>query len=209
MKLFLMPGRYSKVRIPCIESSLKTLFAKIVCPQVCLNPCMSGPWPLYVILIWHYCAIRLGLMLCEAFICAIEEILLRAISRWYALENHPACLYFDLLPYCSEHRDIERAIARLCASSLGSFGRDGAAVVLYEDAAKRKVNAFVSVLKGLTAIKVSLNFASSNPFPKTCSSQRLLQTLMPRISSKCMLAYIHAWNALGSCILGIKSWKIG
>ena len=51
--------------------------------------------------------------------------------------------------------DLERAIARLCASSLGSFGRDDCAVVLYEDAAKRKVAAFVAALKGLQKLQVT------------------------------------------------------
>lgn len=51
--------------------------------------------------------------------------------------------------------DLERSIARLCASSLGAFGRDNAAVVLYEDAAKRKVSAFLNVLKGLEKLQAS------------------------------------------------------
>ena len=50
--------------------------------------------------------------------------------------------------------DLERSIARLCASSLGAFGRDNASVVLYEDAAKRKVAAFLSVLRGLEKLEV-------------------------------------------------------
>ena len=52
--------------------------------------------------------------------------------------------------------DLERSIARLCASSLGAFGRDNAAVVLYEDAAKRKVSAFLNVLKGLEKLQASI-----------------------------------------------------
>ena len=36
---------------------------------------------------------------------------------------------------------------------MGAFGRDNAAVVLYEDAAKRKVSAFLSVLKGLEKLQ--------------------------------------------------------
>lgn len=51
--------------------------------------------------------------------------------------------------------DLERSIARLCASSLGAFGRDNAAVVLYEDAARRKVQAFLSVLRGLEKLQAS------------------------------------------------------
>ena len=49
---------------------------------------------------------------------------------------------------------MERAIAGICASSIGAFGRNSSSVVLYEDAAKRKVNAFVNVLKGLQAVQV-------------------------------------------------------
>lgn len=49
--------------------------------------------------------------------------------------------------------DLERSIARLCASSLGAFGRDNASVVLYEDAAKRKVSAFLAVLRGLEKLQ--------------------------------------------------------
>ena len=52
--------------------------------------------------------------------------------------------------------DLERSIARLCASSLGAFGRDNTAVVLYEDAAKRKVSAFLSVLKGLEKLQARI-----------------------------------------------------
>ncbi len=54
---------------------------------------------------------------------------------------------------CAGIGDLERSIARLCASSLGAFGRDNASVVLYEDAAKRKVSAFLSVLKGLEKLQ--------------------------------------------------------
>lgn len=52
--------------------------------------------------------------------------------------------------------DLERAISRLCASSLGSFGRDGSSVVLYEDVAKRKLTGFLAALKGLSKLEVRL-----------------------------------------------------
>ena len=55
---------------------------------------------------------------------------------------------------CAGVGDLERSIARLCASSLGGFGRDGAAVVLYEDQAKKKVSAFLAVLRGLEKVQV-------------------------------------------------------
>lgn len=43
-------------------------------------------------------------------------------------------------PPCSGVSDLERAITRLHASTVeGGSGRDAANVVLYEDAAKRKV----------------------------------------------------------------------
>lgn len=38
--------------------------------------------------------------------------------------------------------DLERALARLHANMMGATGRDAANVVLYEDAAKRKVSGF-------------------------------------------------------------------
>jgi hypothetical protein len=50
--------------------------------------------------------------------------------------------------------DLERSIARICASSLGGFGRDNTAVVLYEDQAKKKVAAFLAVLRGLEKVQV-------------------------------------------------------
>lgn len=50
--------------------------------------------------------------------------------------------------------DLERAIARLCASSLGGFGREKSTVVLYEDAAKRRLAAFLAALKGLQTLQV-------------------------------------------------------
>lgn len=59
--------------------------------------------------------------------------------------------------------DLERSIARLCASSLGSFGRDGSSVVLYEDAAKRKLAGFLAALKGLSKLEVSLMYWSLWP----------------------------------------------
>jgi hypothetical protein len=46
--------------------------------------------------------------------------------------------------------DLERALARLHASTVaGASGRDASNVVLYEDAAKRKVAALVGVLRDL------------------------------------------------------------
>lgn len=47
--------------------------------------------------------------------------------------------------------DLERSIARLQAAGTG---RDADNVVLYEDAAKRRVTALASVLQGLQSLQV-------------------------------------------------------
>ncbi|EFJ45822.1 hypothetical protein VOLCADRAFT_105835 [Volvox carteri f. nagariensis] len=54
--------------------------------------------------------------------------------------------------------DLERAVARLHASTVsGASGRDAANVVLYEDAGKRRVAALTSVLKDLRAAHGALS----------------------------------------------------
>ena len=54
----------------------------------------------------------------------------------------------------AEVGDLERGLARLCASSHGGLGRDTAGVVLYEDALKRRLGAFLAVLNGLQRLQV-------------------------------------------------------
>ncbi|KAK9807187.1 hypothetical protein WJX73_005617 [Symbiochloris irregularis] len=49
--------------------------------------------------------------------------------------------------------DLERGVARIVAACAGATGRDAEAVVLYEDAAKRRVMAFVSTLRSLQALQ--------------------------------------------------------
>lgn len=46
-------------------------------------------------------------------------------------------------------------MARIAASCADAVARDADAVVLYEDAAKRKVQAFVAALRSLQALQVS------------------------------------------------------
>jgi len=70
--------------------------------------------------------------------------------------------------------DLERSIARLCASSLGGFGRDNASVVLYEDQAKKKVAAFRAVLRGLEKLQV---WARTVGLPQTTDVHKLLGKL--------------------------------
>ena len=55
---------------------------------------------------------------------------------------------------CPGIGDLERAVARIAASCADAVARDADAVVLYEDAAKRKVQAFVAALRGLQALQV-------------------------------------------------------
>ena len=50
--------------------------------------------------------------------------------------------------------DLERAIARIQAACAGAIGRDSESVVLYEDAAKRRVVAFVAALNSLRTVQV-------------------------------------------------------
>ena len=50
--------------------------------------------------------------------------------------------------------DLERAVARIAATCADAVARDADAVVLYENAAKRRVQAFVAALKSLQALQV-------------------------------------------------------
>ena len=50
--------------------------------------------------------------------------------------------------------DLERAVARIAATCADAVARDADAVVLYEDAAKRRVQAFVAALRGLQSLQV-------------------------------------------------------
>eukprot|EP00798_Chlamydomonas_sp_ICE-L_P022858 gene22858-30031_t len=53
--------------------------------------------------------------------------------------------------------DLERAIARLHASTTGASGRDAAHVILYEDATKRKVKAVKAAIYDLQQVRNSLS----------------------------------------------------
>lgn len=55
--------------------------------------------------------------------------------------------------------DLERALSRLHSSSLkgAHAGRDADHVILYEDATKRKVTAFVSALTGLQSVNTAIS----------------------------------------------------
>lgn len=57
----------------------------------------------------------------------------------------PTCLILDVAGV----GDLERLVARLHCTSRGACARD--AVVLYEDAARRRVAALVTALRGLQA----------------------------------------------------------
>lgn len=55
---------------------------------------------------------------------------------------------------------MERGVARLAAAAAGTSARDGAGVVLYEDAARRRVNELASALAALrTLADVAADFA--------------------------------------------------
>ncbi len=55
---------------------------------------------------------------------------------------------------------MERGLARLAAAAAGTSAREGAGVVLYEDAARRRVAALASALAALrTLADVAADFA--------------------------------------------------
>lgn len=62
--------------------------------------------------------------------------------------------------------DLERLLARITASSGVGYGRDAENVVLYEDAAKRRLLALHSAICALQALKVLI----MNPFACLCGS---------------------------------------
>lgn len=47
---------------------------------------------------------------------------------------------------------MERALARLAAAASGASARDGAGIVLYEDAARRRVTALAGALRALRTL---------------------------------------------------------
>jgi DNA mismatch repair protein MSH6 len=49
--------------------------------------------------------------------------------------------------------DVERAVVRFAAAAAGAVGRDAPRVVLYEDAARRKLRAVTALLRGLAAVQ--------------------------------------------------------
>ena len=71
--------------------------------------------------------------------------------------------------HCSGVRDLERMVARLHCASRGACARD--AVVLYEDAARRRVGALVAALRGLQAVAAALG---SFPQPPASAVLRAL-----------------------------------
>lgn len=65
---------------------------------------------------------------------------------------------------------MERGVARLAAAAAGTSARDGQGVVLYEDAAKRRVNELAGALAALrTLADVAAGFAGD---PKENCRQR-------------------------------------
>lgn len=58
---------------------------------------------------------------------------------------------------------MERGVARLAAAAAGTSARDGSGVVLYEDAAKRRVNELAGALAALRTIAdVAAGFAGES-----------------------------------------------
>lgn len=68
----------------------------------------------------------------------------------FDIQNQKVLLYLKSEFALAEVGNLERAVARLFASGCGEqYGRDCGRVVLYEDAAKRRVLFMSSTLKGL------------------------------------------------------------
>ena len=59
-----------------------------------------------------------------------------------------------MIDSCAGIGDLERAVARIAATCADAVARDADAVVLYENAAKRRVQAFVAALNSLQALQV-------------------------------------------------------
>lgn len=91
--------------------------------------------------------------------------------------------------------DLERVIARLHASTVaGGSGRDSGHVVLYEDAAKRKVKSVVSAVRDLQAVVSALGALQS-----VCDelSSSLLRKLVDPNSGR--------WRAVKTALAGIAN----
>ena len=57
---------------------------------------------------------------------------------------------------------MERGLARLAAAAAGASARDGAGIVLYEDAARRRVTALASALRAMRTLSdVAQDFQSA------------------------------------------------
>lgn len=70
---------------------------------------------------------------------------------------------FEFPIFCTGGADMERGLARLATAAAGTAARDGAGVVLYEDAARRRVAALASALASLrTLADVAAGFAGDD-----------------------------------------------
>lgn len=59
---------------------------------------------------------------------------------------------------------MERGLARLAAAASGASARDGAGIVLYEDAARRRVTALAGALRALRTLSdVAQQFEGAAP----------------------------------------------
>lgn len=76
--------------------------------------------------------------------------------------------------------DLERSIARLIAAGSGcGSARDAPHVVLYEDVARKKVQAFVNALKGLQRVQDAVHAFKNG---ENCSSTLLTELVTPGLS---------------------------
>lgn len=73
--------------------------------------------------------------------------------------------------------DTERAVSRVVGSSSGK-GRDASHVVLYEDAARAKLNDFLAALEGIRAVRDAAKAIAS--CAETCKKSALLRALCVR-----------------------------
>ncbi len=68
-------------------------------------------------------------------------------------------------PVHAASADMERGLARLAAAASGASARDGAGIVLYEDAARRRVTALAGALRALRTLSdVAQHFKGAAPY---------------------------------------------